>query len=182
MTVPASIKSALQVFTDGSVQAKIGASGFALIGAAISDTVTGILFAAVCSLWFLDMALGVVRAVAEDQFEIRDFFEGFGKAIAAAGGIGVAVVIDSLGAGIVDAYTGTLAAAAAMGGIVIAFGASAIENFGFWFPQVASKLRGFLHASAEPPPAEWYTMDPEARTRVMQAFRAEDAEAKRGTQ
>src|SRR5690606_27397448 len=53
------VRSTVQVFTDGPPAAKLGATGFAIIWAAISETAVGILFAGVASMWGLDMLIGV---------------------------------------------------------------------------------------------------------------------------
>lgn len=146
MTLPSVVRSAFQVYTDGDAAVKLGTTGFAVIGAALSDTVAGVIFAALAVFWLVDMLSGALRAIAEGglkSFRFGRFMEGFSKLFAAALGIVIATVLDvmAIDAGLDRPYVTT----AAMTGIAFGFGASATENLAYWFPGVAGQLSKILN-------------------------------------
>lgn len=146
MTVPAAVRQALQVYTDGDAAVKLGASGFALIASALSETVFGLVFAALATLWLADMLSGALRAIAIGglkSFRFPRLMEGFAKLAAAAIGIVIATVLDQIA--IESGLDRPVITTAAMTGIAFGFGASATENLAYWFPGVAGQLSKILN-------------------------------------
>lgn len=172
MTVPAAVRQALQVYTDGDATMKAGATGFALIATALSETVAGLVFAALATLWLADMLSGALRAIAEGglgNFRFSRFMEGFSKLFAATIGIVIATVLDvmAIDAGLDRPYVTT----AAMTGIAFGFGASATENLAYWFPGVAGQLSRVLNRGAEANDERWIENLPaEKQARVRAAL------------
>lgn len=172
MTFPAAVKQAMQVYTDGDAAVKVGVTGFSLIATALSDTVAGIVFAALAVLWLADMLSGALRAIAEGglgNFRFSRFMEGFGKLLAATLGIVVATVLDvmAIDAGLDRPYITT----AAMTGIAFGFGTSATENLAYWFPGVAGQLSRVLNRGQSQNEDRWMSHLPaETQARVRAAL------------
>lgn len=179
MTPPPLLKTALQVITDGPPAAKLGATGFAVLLAALTDVATGVAFASVVALWLADMLLGLLRAIGERSFSFWRFLEGFLKGAAAALGIYLATILDTMGAAAVSSYQGNIASTGAMAGIAVALAWSALENLGHWFPAVAEKLRGRLSGQAPPERIELAGLSEETRSQ-LRSLAAQDPRAKRG--
>lgn len=176
MTIGAVVKQALQVYTDGSAGVKAGVTGFALIATALSETVAGLVFAALAVLWLVDMLSGALRAIAEggiSSFRFSRFMEGFAKLLAATLGIVVATVLDvmAIDAGLNRPYITT----AAMTGIAFGFGASATENLAYWFPGVAGQLSRILNRGQAENDDRWLKHLPEEKqARVRAALSGDD--------
>lgn len=176
MTFPAAVKQAMQVYTDGDAAVKVGVTGFSLIATAISETVAGIVFAALAVLWLVDMLSGALRAIAEGglgNFRFGRFMEGFSKLFAAGLGIVIATVLDvmAIDAGLDRPYITT----AAMTGIAFGFGASATENLAYWFPGVAGQLSRILNRGQAENDDRWMKHLPEEKqARVRAALSGDD--------
>lgn len=177
MTPPPFLKTAIQVFTDGPPATKLGASGFAVLLAALTEVATGIAFASVVALWSADMLLGLLRSISERKFSLWRFLEGFIKGAAAAVGIYIATIIDTMGGEIVSSYQGDYASTAAMTGIAFALGWSALENLGHWFPAVAERLRLRLSGQAPPERIELSGLSEETQSQ-LRTIAAQDPRAK----
>ena len=145
--------AAVQVYTDGNVTLKAGASGFAILFTAFSETASSLFFAVLCLFWAADMLSGLLRAIAAGglgRFSWVEFFGGFIKMAAAGVGIAVAVGIDQIGVEKLE-MTRQYATNVAMSGIAFAFAASAVENLSYWFPSMAGQLAKILNRGETTP-------------------------------
>lgn len=126
----------------GPPAAKLATAGAAIVGAALWDAMTSVLFTVMLGTWMCDMASGSLRAIKDARglrgWEFERFAEGFLKAGVAVVAMTLGVMLDVLAVQMGAGWNP--AAAATMGMLSVGFGASAAKNVGHFFPAVGNFL------------------------------------------
>lgn len=142
------LRQTMHSLNEGAPSLKAAMAGATVLGSAIWSALTSILAAALFFVWVLDMASGIILAWDRGTWSWPKFWSGFRKLAMAGVAIGLGVAVDAVIS--MSGATWQLFSAGAMGTLIVAFGGSAAQNIGRFFPPTGEFLEGALERIPRP--------------------------------
>lgn len=142
------LKQTLHSMNDGTASLKAAAAGVTVLASAIWGALTSLLAAVLGFTWVLDMASGMILAWDQGTWDWKKFWSGFRKLAIAGVAIGLGVAVDAVLS--LSGAEWQFFAAATMGLLIAAFGGSAAQNIGRFFPATGEFLEGALERLPRP--------------------------------